>query len=133
MAARLNLRRLTAPYWRLLTVAFAAMLIEAAVDLLEPWPLKVVFDYVLGTKPPPSWLSAWTDHSRNPLAVLDAAVVAVVIIAVVGAVCSYAEKYLSTTGASGWDSICATCSITTCSASPCRSTSGARPGTWSFV
>jgi hypothetical protein len=29
-------------------VAFTAMLVEAAMGLAEPWPLKVIFDYVLG-------------------------------------------------------------------------------------
>jgi hypothetical protein len=60
MAARgLSLARLLRPYWRLLTVAFGAMLIQAGAELLEPWPLKVIFDYVLGSKPMPGWLSQW--------------------------------------------------------------------------
>src|SRR5690242_9988912 len=52
----LKLVALLRPYWKLLTVAFLAMLVEGAADLLEPWPLKVIFDYVLGSKHVPSWL-----------------------------------------------------------------------------
>ena len=96
MAARsLSLIRLLRPHWRLLVVAFTAMLVQSAADLLEPWPLKVVFDYVLGSKKMPPWLA-----ERMPgdaLAVLNVAAAAVIAIAIVGAIGSYTEKYLSTT------------------------------------
>jgi ABC-type multidrug transport system fused ATPase/permease subunit len=55
----LRLTQLLRPNWRLLLVAFAAMLVQAASDVLEPWPLKIVFDHVLGSKRVPPWLSAW--------------------------------------------------------------------------
>jgi hypothetical protein len=51
--ARLLLR----PHRAVLALAFLAVLGEAATDLLEPWPLKIVFDYVFGTKHMPSWMS----------------------------------------------------------------------------
>lgn len=89
--------RLLRPYWKLLAVAFVAMLIEGAASLAEPWPLKVIFDYVLGSKRPPEWLSAWLGAGYDRLTLLDAAAIAVVMIAVAGAVSSFAEKYLSTT------------------------------------
>jgi subfamily B ATP-binding cassette protein MsbA len=92
----LNLARLLRPYWRLLALAFAAMLVQAAADLLEPWPLKVIFDYVLGSKPMPAWLSAWMPAGATPIAVLKAAAASVIVIAIVGAVGAYTEKYLST-------------------------------------
>jgi subfamily B ATP-binding cassette protein MsbA len=95
--SRLRVAHLIRPYWKLLLVAFTAMLVQAAADLLEPWPLKVVFDYVLGTKHPPAWLVGWLHQASDPVTVLDAAAVAVVAIAVIGAVSSYTEKYLSTT------------------------------------
>src|SRR5205085_4899979 len=31
------------PYWRLLAIAFAAMLVEVVASLLDPWPLKIIF------------------------------------------------------------------------------------------
>ena len=96
MAARsLSLVRLLRPHWTLLLVAFGAMLVQSAADLLEPWPLKIIFDYVLGSKTMPQWLAEWMPG--DALAVLNVSAAAVIAIAVVGAVSSYTEKYLSTT------------------------------------
>ena len=94
--SRLNPLRLLAPYWTLLAIAFVAMLVTSAADLLEPWPLKIIFDYVLGSKRMPAWLASVVDPS-NRIAVLDLAAIAVVVIAVVGAISSYTNDYLSAT------------------------------------
>lgn len=93
----LNLGRLIRPYWRLLGLAFVAMLIASASNLLEPWPLKVIFDYVIGSKPMPPWLARWPVIGDNRDALLNAAAIAVIAIAVAGAISAYAEKYLSAT------------------------------------
>jgi subfamily B ATP-binding cassette protein MsbA len=96
MAVRsLSLIRLLRPHWKLLAVAFVAMLVQSAADLLEPWPLKVVFDYVLGAKRMPDWLAEWMPG--DALDVLNVAAAAVIAIAIIGALSSYTEKYLSTT------------------------------------
>ena len=50
--------RLLRPYWGLLAIALVAMLLESGADLLEPWPLKIIFDYVIDAKHPPPWLTA---------------------------------------------------------------------------
>ena len=98
MATRgLSLIRLLRPHWSLLAIAFAAMLVQSAADLLEPWPLKLVFDYVIGSKPMPRWLAAWFPGDADAFAILNGAAAAVIVIAVVGAISSYTEKYLSTT------------------------------------
>jgi len=96
-ARRINLSRLLRPHWKLLTIAFIAMLLQGATELLEPWPLKVIFDYVLGSKPIPLWLSGWLIGGYDRMAVLDTAALAVVVIAMIGAISTYTEKYLSTT------------------------------------
>jgi hypothetical protein len=49
--------RLIRPHWKLLSVAFAAMLLQSAADLMEPGPLKVIFDYIIGSKPLPPALA----------------------------------------------------------------------------
>jgi ATP-binding cassette subfamily B protein len=92
-----KLRALLRPYWKLLVLAFAAMLVESAMDLLEPWPLKVILDHVIGSKTPPPWLAGWLIDSESRLTVLNGAIAAVMGIALVGAVSSYTERYLSTT------------------------------------
>ena len=93
---RLNRARLLRPYWPLLAVAFVAMLIEAGMGLAEPWPLKVIFDYVLGTKRMPDWLAVHVG-AANKLGALDVAALAVIVIALIGAVASYFDDFLATT------------------------------------
>jgi ATP-binding cassette, subfamily B, bacterial len=85
------------PHWKALALALVAVFGEAGADVLQPWPLKIVLDYLLQSKKPPAWLEAplrWVGHEK--LAVLNFAVAAVAIIAIVGAVSSYLENYLTT-------------------------------------
>ena len=83
------------PFALPLVAAFVAMLVEAAAGLLEPWPLKVVFDHVLGSKPLPWWLERWPQFATDKGALLQAVAISVVVIALVGALSGYAESYLS--------------------------------------
>jgi ATP-binding cassette, subfamily B, bacterial len=94
----ISIVKLLRPYWRLLAVAFVAVLIEGAADLLEPWPLKIVFDYVLGSKRMPDALAHLVNSTvgQNKPDILQFAAAAVVLIAIVGAISSYTEKYLTT-------------------------------------
>jgi ATP-binding cassette subfamily B protein len=98
MRRKIRISYLLRPHWKTLAVAFVAVLGEAATDLLEPWPLKVVIDYVLGSKKMPSWLSSLvaTTVGRQKMSVLYFAALTVVVIALVGAISSYFEKYLTT-------------------------------------
>ena len=85
------------PHWKSLTLALLAVAGEAATDLLEPWPLKIVLDYLLQSKPPPGWMSSMVGWiGQGKLAVLNFAVAAVAVIAIVGALSSLVEKYLTT-------------------------------------
>src|SRR5215831_5005986 len=86
------------PHWRTIALAFAAVLGEIAADLLEPWPLKMVIDYVLQGKHMPHWLAVAISKitGNNSFAILNAAVVGVACIAIVGAISTYSEKYLTT-------------------------------------
>jgi subfamily B ATP-binding cassette protein MsbA len=95
---KFRLRDLLQPHRGMLALAFIAVLGEAATDLLEPWPLKIVFDYVFGTKHMPSWMSGLigSTFGLTKVAILHFAVVAVIVIAVAGALSAYAEKYLTT-------------------------------------
>jgi subfamily B ATP-binding cassette protein MsbA len=60
--------------------------------------LKIVFDYVFGTKHVPAWLSGilGPTFGLTKVGILHFAVAAVIVIAVAGALSSYAEKYLTT-------------------------------------
>src|SRR5437868_1506060 len=95
---QIQITHLLRPHWKALTIAFIAVIGVSFTDLLEPWPLKVVFDYVLGSKPVPEWISGFVNSTfgHDKLAILNFAAIAVITIAVVGAISSYAEKYLTT-------------------------------------
>ena len=95
---RIQISYLLRPHWKTLIVAFIAVIGESAADLLEPWPLKVVFDYVLGSKKMPGWLAGIVNSvaGRDKLAILYFAAFSVIAIAAVGAISSYGEKYLTT-------------------------------------
>ena len=100
-SAKLNsghIINLLRPHWKTLSVALAAVLLETICDLLEPWPLKVVVDNLLQSKALPRWLGEVVGRfaGHDKIAILNFAVLAVAVIAIVGAVSSYVEKYLTT-------------------------------------
>jgi subfamily B ATP-binding cassette protein MsbA len=97
MKNKLRISSLLRPHWHSLSIAMVAVLGETATDLLDPWPLKIVFDHVLGSKPMPHWLGslvALIGHDKS--AILEFAALAVISIAAVGALSAYFEKYLTT-------------------------------------
>jgi ATP-binding cassette, subfamily B, bacterial len=93
----LSIIDLLRPHWKAMTIALVAVAGAAAADLLEPWPIKIVLDYVLQSRPLPGWMSGlvgWIGEGK--LAILSFALAAVAAIAIAGAACSYLEKYLTT-------------------------------------
>jgi subfamily B ATP-binding cassette protein MsbA len=86
------------PHGWSLSLALLAVLGETGADLLDPWPLKIIVDNVLQSKHLPAWLSTVVSHTagQDKLSVLNFAVLAVAAIAVVGAISSYLESYLTT-------------------------------------
>jgi subfamily B ATP-binding cassette protein MsbA len=88
--------RLIRPYRRTLIGIFIAMLIETAMSLATPWPLKVIIDSVVGHHK----LTPWLEHLIGPLpddtARLRMAIIAAaafVAIAIIGAIASYIDSY----------------------------------------
>ncbi len=86
------------PHSTALALGLLAAIGEGVANLLEPWPLKVVLDNVIRGRTSRGWLfrAVTALAGEDPLAILKLAVVAVLMIAVLDAVCSYAEKYLTT-------------------------------------
>jgi ATP-binding cassette subfamily B protein len=76
---------------RLVALTFCGLLGETALRVLEPWPLKVVFDYVLAVRPRGTW--AWL-RGVEPAVVIAAAAIAVLAITSLRA----AAAYLGTIG-----------------------------------
>jgi ATP-binding cassette subfamily B protein len=100
---KLKIIDLVRPHWKALTLALAAMLGEALTGILEPWPIKIVVDNIQQAHKLPGWLGKIITglFGQNHYAVLNFAVAAVALIAIVGAFSSYFEKYL-TTSVSQW-------------------------------
>ncbi|HEY7854932.1 MAG TPA: ABC transporter ATP-binding protein [Terriglobales bacterium] len=86
------------PHARALAVGFAAVVGGAVFNLLEPWPLKIVLDDVLKSKPSAGEMDRILRHFSGPgrMAMLEAAVFAVLLIALGEAVCTYVQKYTTT-------------------------------------
>ena len=96
MQKKIRITDMLYPHWLLLSLAFIAVVGESLTDLLEPWPLKIVFDYVFGSKKVPEWLAGiigWIGTDKS--SILNFAVLAVIVIAIFGALSSYFEKYLT--------------------------------------
>ena len=91
------------PYWGALTLALVAAFAETLADVLQPWPIKIVIDNIVQGKTLPGWLARLVPWlaAGHTYATLNFAVAAVAGIAIVGAVGSYWEKYL-TTSVSQW-------------------------------
>jgi len=94
----MRLTNLLSPHWKALTLALVAVAGETIADVLQPWPIKIVIDNVVQSKRLPPWLDGWVMSlfAGNKYATLNFAVAAVAIIALVGAVSTYMEKYLTT-------------------------------------
>ena len=86
------------PHSRLLALGLFAVVGEGAANLLEPWPLKLVFDSFGRSGSGHGWLNRWVQATvgTDKIAILKFAAVAVLAIALLDAVCFFAEKYLTT-------------------------------------
>src|SRR5438034_1916674 len=95
---RIGLARLLVPHWKGLSLGMTGVFGETLTDLLQPWPLKIVIDYVVGSKQMPRWLAHWFDSTvgTDKLVVLNVAAVSVFLIAVAGAVSSYVQSVTMT-------------------------------------
>jgi len=97
------LRRIVRPHWKALVLAFTAVIGETLADVLEPWPITIVIDNVLQGKRLSGSLSGIVLplFGENRSAMLTFALSAVLLIAVIGGISGYLEKYL-TTSVSQW-------------------------------
>ncbi len=86
------------PYHGWLVIVFVAMLVEIAMSLAAPWPLKLVLDDALGKHQLPAWLSWAHDYGigRHTLGVALFAGIATLVIAIVGAIATYVDNYYTT-------------------------------------
>ena len=94
----ITIMALLRPHRRALWLGLLAIAGESVADLAAPWPLKIVIDNVLTHKGAHGWLydlitrTVGTDGQQ----ILMLACISVLVIAALDAVCTYAEKYITT-------------------------------------
>src|SRR5690242_18184583 len=95
---RLTIRELLKPHSLSLGLGFIAVLGESLANLLQPWPLKIVLDEVFkghaGKTGFPAFVYAFLGTDK--FAAVKFACIAVLAIALLDAVSTYTEKYLTT-------------------------------------
>ena len=103
MAKAASLHKLAPSLWRLMRHfwpyvrrhklimfgAMSALFFEVAMRILEPWPLKIIFDYLILPKEQTAAGGSAMWHGMSPETILIATVVSVVIIAGLRAVAAY--------------------------------------------
>lgn len=92
------LRDLVRPYRASLFFILVAMVVQTAMSLAAPWPLKIILDNVVGNHKLPWWL----DDAMKPvlsvtgtgkMQIAAAAAILTVLIALMGALASYVANY----------------------------------------
>ena len=90
------IRELVRPYRGTLLIILLAMLVETAMSLATPWPLKVILDNVVSHHKMSPWLEdllhPWMD-GRHQMHIAALAAIAFVVIAVLGAIATYIDNY----------------------------------------
>jgi subfamily B ATP-binding cassette protein MsbA len=86
------------PHSKVIAIGILAVIVEGIASLLEPWPLKIVLDNVLKSRPIHGWLNHLivSTVGEDKLRILEVAAGAVLLIAAIGAIASYVEKYVTT-------------------------------------
>ncbi len=89
------IRDLLRPYRGWLAIILLALLVETAMSLAGPWPLKIVLDSVVGHHPLPQWIVPLLGNrlADDSVAIAAAAAAGLVIIGVFGSIAGYIDKY----------------------------------------
>jgi ABC-type multidrug transport system fused ATPase/permease subunit len=93
------IRSLVRPYQGTLLIILLAMLVQTAMSVAGPWPLKIILDNVVGSRKLAPWLDDFllpVFSGGSKMQIAAAAAIAVVIIAVFGAAASYVANYYTT-------------------------------------
>ena len=95
---KLTIRELLRPHKKELALGILAAIGDGVANLLGPVPLKVVLDNVLKSKAATGWPTSLIVEffGDDKLVILKVAACAIVLIAIFGALCTYAEKLLTT-------------------------------------
>ena len=88
---------MVSPYKKWHFIIFSAMLVETAMSLATPWPLKIIIDNVIGHHKLPGWLSWMYDvfPGENRIQFAAVAAISTIILAAIGSLASYADNYFT--------------------------------------
>ena len=91
------LRELLRPRRRELVILLTVTLLQMAMSLAAPWPLKVILDNVVGNHPAPQWISWFLPMlgGAGKAHIAGAAAIVTVMIAVVTGVAMYVGSYFT--------------------------------------
>jgi ABC-type multidrug transport system fused ATPase/permease subunit len=87
------------PYRGSLVIVLVAMLVQTAMSVAAPWPLKIILDNVVGEHKLTPWLDDFLRpfmSSGTKMQIAAAAAIATVLIALLGAAASYLANYYTT-------------------------------------
>ena len=90
---------LVRPYRGTLAVILLAMIVQTAMSVAGPWPLKIILDNVVGSHKLAPWLADFLRPvlgNGDKMQIAVAASLAVLFIALLGAVASYIANYYTT-------------------------------------
>ncbi len=93
------IRSLIQPYRGSLALILLAMLVQTAMSVATPWPLKIVLDNVVGSRELHPWLKRILEpllQGNSKMQIAAAAALAVIVIAILGAIASYIANYYTT-------------------------------------
>src|SRR5580698_9613942 len=95
---KITIRELLRPHRKALALGILAAIGDGIANLLDPVPLKIVLDNILRSKAASGWPNSLilSIAGTDKLAIIRVAAIAMVAIAVFGALCTYAEKLLAT-------------------------------------
>ena len=88
---------MVSPYKKWLLIIFFAMLLETAMGLATPWPLKIIIDNVIGHHKLPHWL-AWMDMvfpGENKVQFAAVAAISLMLMAAIGSCAGYMNNYFT--------------------------------------
>lgn len=90
-----RLMRYAKPHWRSLVLLSLTMVVDIALNLARPWPLKLVIDNVLGHHKTPQVLASVLPGSTTPHGLLLWAAIGTVLVFVLGTASSTFYNYFS--------------------------------------
>jgi ATP-binding cassette, subfamily B, bacterial len=83
------------PYWKWFVLAYAGLIGTILMNLVKPWPLKLIFDYILLDKPMPEEAISFTfifGNDKPTLLIIFC--ISIVLVVFLDSLFSYSHKYL---------------------------------------